>query len=115
MAQLDIDDPLYEKPVDTKPKRHREPFVQISHRSLIEGAAVLHSARQFLVWTYIHYLVWQEKQRTVAVSNGGLDAWGVGRKTKYAALRLLEGAGLITIEWRHSQSPKVTLLPGWPT
>jgi hypothetical protein len=107
MSQLDIDDPLYEVP---KAKRHREPFVQISHSSLTSGVAVLHSAAQLAVWVYIHYRVWAEKQNTVAISNGGLSTWGVGRKTKYVALRILEDAGLIKIERRHSQSPRVTLL-----
>jgi hypothetical protein len=109
MSQLDIDDPLYETP---KSKRHREPFVQISHNSLTSGVEVLHSSAQLAVWVYIHYRVWAEKQNTVSISNGGLGAWGVGRRTKYAALRLLEDAGLIKVERRYSRSPQVTLLDG---
>ena len=110
MRVFDKDDPFYEEPTEAKPKRHREPFVQISHNSLVAGSEVLHGSKQFLVWAYIHYKVWQEKQNTVGVSNAALRDWGVERHTKYAALRLLEEAGLIKVERPNCRSLRVTLL-----
>jgi hypothetical protein len=110
MAQLDIDDPLYEAQTEAKTKRHREPFTQISHSSLISGIRVLHSSKQLGVWVYIHYRVWAEKQNTVAISNEALVAWGIDRRTKYTTLRLLEEAGLVTVKQHGRACPKVTLV-----
>jgi hypothetical protein len=107
MAQLDIDDPLYEEP---KPKRHREPFVQMTHNSLLAGSHALRGTKQFLVWVYIHYKVWAEKSDTVRVSNAALRPWGVKRRAKYKALRLLEEANLIKINREGRNHLTVTLI-----
>ena len=77
---------------------------------LAAGNAVLHSSSQLVVWLYIHYRVWAEKQDTVKLSNAALRSWGVGRKTKYTALRLLADAGLIKVDVAPRRSPVVTLL-----
>jgi hypothetical protein len=48
----------------------------------------------------------------VVVANQTLSTWGGGRREKYKALRQLEAAGLVSVEWRQRRSPLVTLLPG---
>ena len=93
-----------------KRPRRTEPFLQVPHKALVSGGNVLRGTKQFLVWLYIHHRVWADKQNTVAVANQTLGAWGVGRKEKMKALRLLEQAGLVTIQWRERKSPLVTLL-----
>lgn len=98
-----------------KPKRHgvapkrTEPFLQISHKSLVAGGKVLRGTKQFLVWLYVHHRVWADKTNTVTVGNKTLGAWGVNRAEKVKALRRLEAADLISVQWRERLSPLVTL------
>jgi hypothetical protein len=89
-----------------------EPFLQISHKAILAGSEVLRGTKQFLVWLYLFHRVWADKSRTVALANQTLSNWGVGRREKYKALRQLEAAGLISVEWRQRRSPLVTLIPG---
>jgi hypothetical protein len=89
-----------------------EPFLQIPHKAILAGSEVLRGTKQFLVWLYLFHRVWAEKCSTVALANQSLSKWGVGRREKYKALRQLEAAGLISVEWRRRRSPLVTLLPG---
>jgi hypothetical protein len=89
-----------------------EPFLQIPHKAIVAGSEVLRGTKQFLVWLYLFHRVWADKCSTVALANQTLSKWGVGRREKYKALRQLETAGLISVEWRKRRSPLVTLLPG---
>ena len=89
-----------------------EPFVQIPHKAIVAVSEVLRGTKQFLVWLYLFHRVWADKCRTVAIANQTLSAWGVGRREKYKALRRLEAAGLISVEWRQRCSPLVTLPQG---
>jgi hypothetical protein len=97
------------KPKRGKRQKRSEPFLQIPHRALVVGGKVLVSSEQLLVWLYIHHRVWADKVATVVIANKALEAWGVGRKAKYAALNNLERAGLILVERRERKSPLVTL------
>jgi hypothetical protein len=97
---------------NNKPPRRTEPFLQVPHKALVAGSAVLHSSKQFLVWLYVFHRVWADKSNTVTVANTTLNSWGVRRDQKTQALRLLEGAGLIAVQWRERRSPLVTLLTG---
>jgi hypothetical protein len=94
------------------PPARMEPFLQIPHKAIVAGSGVLRGTKQFLVWLYLFHRVWADKHRTVVVANQTLSTWGVGRREKYKALRQLEAAGLISVEWRQRRSPLVTLLPG---
>jgi hypothetical protein len=58
---------------------------------------------------YIHFRVLWDKSNTVEIGNKTLKSWGVGRTVKNRALYAFERAGLISIEWRGSKSPHVTL------
>ena len=93
-----------------KRERRTEPFLQIPHGAIVAGSKVLRGTKQFLVWLYVFHRVWADKRNTVVVANQTLSVWGVGRREKYKALRLLEEAGLISVEWRQRRSPLVTLL-----
>lgn len=95
---------------DSKRPRRIEPFLQVPHKALVTGSAVLRSSKQFLVWLYVFHRVWADKSNTVTVANKILNSWGVRRDQKTQALRLLEEAGLIRVQWREKRSPLVTLL-----
>jgi hypothetical protein len=90
-----------------KPKRE-DLFVQILHRAVAAGGQALRD-RQWMVWLYIHFRVLWDKTNTVEIGNKTLKEWGVGRTVKNRALYAFERAGLISIEWRGSKSPLVTL------
>jgi hypothetical protein len=93
-----------------QPKRARaEPFLNITLRAVAAGAGVLRGTKQYLVWLYIHHRVWADKSDTVTVANRTLESWGVGKREKRKALKLLEEAGLVSVEWRTRRSPLVTL------
>jgi hypothetical protein len=65
---------------------------------------------QELVALRLLYLTWSERSQTVVLTNKGLAHWGVSRHQKLKALRRLERAGLIAVEWRRRKNPRVTLL-----
>jgi hypothetical protein len=92
-----------------KQPRRSEPFLQIPHKAIVAGSKVLRGTKQFLVWLYVFHRVWSDKRKTVVVANQTLSEWGVARQEKYKALRRLEEAGLISVEWRGRRSPLVTL------
>jgi hypothetical protein len=95
------------RPESYKPSR--DPFVQVTHKDAVAGATAL-DCKRFLVWHYILHRVWSDKRKTVVIGNRVLGGWGVDRKAKCQALRDLEAAGLISVEWRGRNSPVVTLL-----
>jgi hypothetical protein len=109
MSELDIDDPLYVAPSEEKPKRRREPFLQIPISAIAAGGGAVRGAKQLIVWLYIHHRVWADLKDTVLIGNPTLKEWGVDRQTKYKALKALEFAGLIAVQWRPNRSPLVTL------
>ena len=63
-----------------------------------------------MVWVAIVYRVWAEKKNTVVLSTQMLIEFGVGRMTKYRALKRLEAARLIRVKWRAKKNPIVTVL-----
>src|SRR3954471_16030760 len=82
-----------------KPQRTRaEPFLNITLKAVAAGGEVLRGTKQYLVWLYIHHRVWADKSDTVTVANRALESWGVGKREKRKALKLLEEAGLVSIE-----------------
>jgi hypothetical protein len=52
----------------------------------------------------------EEDRLTVVLTNWRCDEHGIDRRAKYTSLRLLERAGLITVERRPRRNPIVTLI-----
>ena len=105
--------PLTSPTANTSSKRKggRAPngFTQMRNDAAIAGFRAL-GCPQAMVWFYIHYRVWAERNRTVPLATKTLAGIGVDRKVKYRALTRLEQAGLIRVERRGKRSPLVTLL-----
>jgi hypothetical protein len=59
----------------------------------------------------LHHLWFKalNKTKPVALSNVALKAFGFHRSDKVRALRALEEAGMVTVQWRGKKSPLVTL------
>ena len=94
--------------IPTKRKR-TDPFVKVP-LDWAAKAAKATKTPQAMVWIELLRLAWRAKSDTVALSNERLKNPGVGRHSKYRALRALAAAGLITVEWRGRQAPIVTII-----
>jgi hypothetical protein len=70
---------------------------------------LLQSTDQLLVVLALYSRCLRQRSRTVDLSNGELAELGIGRKTKYRALHLLEEAGAVAIEYENGRSLRVTL------
>jgi hypothetical protein len=93
-----------------KPKPHtKEAFVRMP---LWWAAAATKATRtpKALVCIELLYASWKARSPTVSLSSARLKQLGVDPRTKCRALRELEAAGLISVEWIPGRSPLVTLL-----
>jgi hypothetical protein len=63
-----------------------------------------------LVGLVLWYLKGLRSSKTFIVSNVIMKGWHIKPHAKRRALRTLERAGLVTIEWRGRRSPLVTLI-----
>jgi|SRR6516165_1319087 hypothetical protein len=68
-------------------------------------AAIATGGQRMMVWIWIIYQSWRQQTPTVVVSTKALRKIGIGREVKRHALRQLEAAGLITVEWRTNKNP----------
>jgi hypothetical protein len=68
------------------------------------------SAKTMFVGIWLFRLKWKHRSLTFPVPNGQLAARGISRFAKNRALRQLEAAGLIVVEWRRKKTPIVTLV-----
>ena len=91
-------------------RRPKPSFVQIP-LELAARAAKATGGQRMLAWMLILHRCWKEKTKTVPVTNNMLHEYGIDRKVKVRALRQLETAGLITVEWRDRKSTIVTVRP----
>ena len=79
----------------------------------LDGAAAAFAAMKCpkaMVYVWLVHQARKAGKNTVAVPNGALARYGVGRLSKYRTLRELERAGLITVEWRSRKTPLATLV-----
>jgi hypothetical protein len=90
----------------TRKRDHK--FVKVKMRLAIEGAAAT-NCKRLLVWLWLLERVFDRHTDTVTASNTLLQQIGVDRYTKNRALRDLEKAGLIRVDWRNRRNPIVTV------
>jgi hypothetical protein len=101
---LDTDKP------STKVRRRRpETFANVPLQWAAKALAATNT-RKAMVCVWLIYQAWRTKSPTFVVANRALADCGITPKVKIAALRQLEEAGLIIVEWRPRKSPVVTLL-----
>lgn len=108
LADLRIEAPPAAPPARKLRPRATEPFVLVSVKQLKRGAEAC-GGQRLLVWLYILYKAKLRSENTVLIANKTLAGWGVSRHAKTRALRELEAAGLISVEWRERRSPVVTV------
>jgi hypothetical protein len=64
--------------------------------------------QRMMVWIWLLHRTWQQQTPSVVVSTAALRKYGISRETKRTALKRLEAAGLITVEWRANKNPIVS-------
>jgi hypothetical protein len=75
-----------------------------------EHAAKATRTPKAMVWVWLAYLAWEHRSMTFRLPNERLGVRGVSRYAKRRALRELEAAGLIQVNWATGKSPTVTLI-----
>jgi len=70
---------------------------------------VLRASDRLVVAMLLYRRCLVQRSKTVDLPNGELTKLGIGRDTKYRALRLLEEAGAITLEAPNGRSTRVML------
>jgi hypothetical protein len=90
-------------------RKKQEPFVKVP-LALATKVAKATGGRRMLVWLYLLFQSWRRQQPSVTVSSTDLKKLGVGRQVKVRALRDLEAAGLIVVEWRANKNPVATFV-----
>jgi hypothetical protein len=89
-------------------KRSKPLFTQVP-LELAARAAKATDGQRMLVWVLILHRCWKERTQTVPVTNDMMRKYGINRHVKVRALRQLETAGLVTVQWRAAKNPIATL------
>jgi hypothetical protein len=95
--------------VPRKIQKRRRHFVKVPW-IWIERLAQAHYIATYRVALHLLYEHWKKHGGPISLANGALRAEGVTRFAKWRALGELEQLGLISIERRRRQSPKIALL-----
>ena len=95
---------------DQKIRRKRDGTFAIVPLQWATKAAAAMNTPKAMVMVWLVYRAWQKKSLTFDVPNGALADLGVSPDVKVRALRQLEAAGMIKVEWCRRKTPIVTLL-----
>jgi hypothetical protein len=98
-----------EREVNVSKKRKKAPRVMVLLAPFARAAAATNTQKS-MVWIWLLHRSWLTGKVTIPVPNGALAKYGVNRISKILALRQLEAAELITVEWRSRKTPIATLL-----
>jgi hypothetical protein len=91
-----------------KRRSQRVEFVMLPYAQTIAGAGRTKCAALAVV-IELAYQVFKTHKPEVLLSNSMLRSVGISYQAKLRALRQLEAAGMITVDWRGRKSPLVTV------
>jgi hypothetical protein len=98
--------PMRKKP---EPKRSQAEFVKFPYERVLSTAGRIGDA-PLAVLVELAHQSFKTHRKQVPLTNVALRSVGINRCAKLRALRQLEEAGLVQVEWRGRRSPLVTLL-----
>jgi hypothetical protein len=109
-----MDDPIKQRLAELRAvapvkRKKQEPFVKVP-LGLAAKAAAACGCVQMMVWLYLLHRSWKLQKASFTVPSSALRNFGISREVKRRALRNLEGAGLIAVEWRMHKNPTVTMV-----
>jgi hypothetical protein len=101
----------FQKTAAAKPKRRRRvEFVMLPYDQTMAAAGAMKDAT-LAVMVELAHQVFKAHKREVVLSNYALRPVGISYKAKLRALRQLEAAGMVAVDWKgERKSPRVTVL-----
>jgi hypothetical protein len=99
-----------EAPRKLKRRARRVEFVMLPYAQTMRVAGRVKSFAALAVMVELAYQVFKNHKSEVVLSNAMLRSVGISRKTKLLALRQLEAAGAVKVDWEARKSPRVTVL-----
>jgi hypothetical protein len=99
-----------ELPRKLKRRAKRVEFVMLPYAQMMRVAGQVRSFAALAVMVELGYQVFKTHKREVVLSNTMLRSVGISRKAKIHALRQLEAAGVVAVDWEARKSPRVTVL-----
>jgi hypothetical protein len=91
-----------------KRRSQRVEFVMLPYAQTMCAAGKVGSAA-LAVMVELAYQVFKTHKTEVVLSNAMLRSIGISRKEKLRALRQLEAAGVVVVDWKVRKSPRVTV------
>jgi hypothetical protein len=87
-----------------------EAFIKLPYERTLAAAGKLQNA-PLAVLAEVAYQAFKTHRKQVPLANAKLKSIGIKRDAKMRALRRLEAAGLVAVDWRgRGRSPLITLL-----
>ncbi len=92
-----------------KRRSRRVEFVMLPYAQTMRVAGTVKSSAALAVMVELAYQVFKTHKPEVVLSNSMLRSVGISRKAKLHALRQLEAAGVVVVDWKVRKSPLVTV------
>jgi hypothetical protein len=102
----------FQKTSAAKPKqrsRAKVEFVLLPYEQTLAAAGKVKSSAALAVVVELAHRVFKTHESEVGLNNSVLSSVGISHKAKLCALRELEAAGMVTVDWRKRKSPLVTI------
>ena len=96
-----------------KRRSQRVEFVMLPYAQTMRVAGKVKSSAALAVMVELAYQVFKTHKSEVVLSNAMLRSVGISHKVKLRALRQLEAAGMVAVDWKARKSPLVTV--SWAT
>jgi hypothetical protein len=93
-----------------KRRSQRVEFVMLPYAPTMRAAGKVNSSAALAVMVELAYQVFKTHKPEVVLSNSMLRSVGISYKAKLCALRQLEAAGMVTVNWEGRKSPLVKVL-----
>jgi hypothetical protein len=97
-------------PTARERRRTNNPWTKIRLLPLDKAVKASTVRKAGFIWVWLQYEAWHAECATITVTNGELEAYGVGRECKRRALLDFEKAGLITVERHGLAAVTVTVI-----
>ena len=93
-----------------KRRARRVEFVMLPYAQTMRAAGKVKSSAALAVVVELAYQLFKTHKPEVALSNSMLRSVGVSHWAKIRALRQLEAAGMVSVDWKARKTPLVTVL-----
>jgi hypothetical protein len=92
-----------------KRRSQRAEFVMLPYAQTMRAVGKVKSSAALAVMVELAYQVFKTHKSEVVLSNAMMRSVGISRHAKLRALRELEAAGVVVVDWKVRKSPRVTV------